>query len=240
MGRRGLRVRVWRHVPFEDLGLLRPLLEACGARIETVDVPLTAAADLGGRDADLLVVLGGPIGAGDDQSFPFLVPERALLRERLERGRPTLGICLGAQLMGHALGASVEPAPHKEIGWGRVTLTDSGLRGCLGELGSSEPTVLHWHGDNVGLPESGERLAWNAACPNQAFALGDHGLGLQFHLEARPADIEAWLVGHVHEIGATPGRSVQALRSEAQRHGEAVARAGRAVLARWLAGCGLA
>ncbi len=235
-----MRVRVWRHVPFEDLGRLRPLLEVHGATIDTIDVPLTEPAALGGRDADLLVVLGGPIGAADDDAFPFLASERAILRERLERGQPTLGICLGAQLMGHALGAPLEPAPHKEIGWGQVTLTDAGLCGCLGELGSREPTVLHWHGDNVALPDGAERLAWNDACPNQAFALGDHGLGLQFHLEARPDDIEAWRVGHVHEIGAAPGRSVAALREQTRRDGAAVARAGHAVFARWLAACGLA
>jgi len=235
-----MRVRVWRHVPFEDLGLLRPLLDARGARIKTVDVPLVDTETLRDRDADLLVVLGGPIGAADDEAFPFLARERAILRERLERGRPTLGICLGAQLMGYALGAALESAPHKEIGWGRVTLTEAGLHGCLAGLGSPEPTVLHWHGDNVGLPDGAERLAYNKACPNQAFALGDHALGLQFHLEARPEDIEAWLVGHVHEIGTTPGRSVAAVRAETDRVGEAVAGAGHAVFERWLTGCGLA
>jgi len=150
-----------------------------------------------------------------------------------------LGICLGAQLIAYGLGAGIAPAPSKEIGWGPVTLTDAGRTSCLAELGSDEPTVLHWHGDNAELPTGAERLASTRACPNQAFRLDRHVLGLQFPLEPRPEDIEAWLLGHVHEIGAMPGVSVARIRADTARFAAATAASGEAVLARWLAEAGV-
>ncbi|MGZ3428093.1 MAG: glutamine amidotransferase-related protein, partial [Polyangia bacterium] len=96
-----------RHVAFEDLGLLEAVLTergyAVGYRDAGVDPLAGAAVDA----ADLLIVLGGPLGANDEASFPFLVDELRLVERRLRAGRPTLGICLGAQLIARVLGARV-------------------------------------------------------------------------------------------------------------------------------------
>ncbi len=229
------RARVFRHLAVEDLGILERLLTARGAQIETVDVPRAAQIELAAHDAELLIVLGGPIGAGDDTEFPFLTTEREAICRRVEAGQPTLGICLGAQLIAHALGARIGPAPSKEIGWGTVTLTDAGRASCLAALESDEPTVLHWHGDNAELPAGAERLASTPACPNQAFRIDRHVLGLQFHLEPRPEDIEAWLVAHIHEIGATSGVSVANIRADTALYGATATKAGQAAFANWLA-----
>ena len=116
-----------RHVAFEDLGSLE---EQFTSRKWTVDYLEAPVADWGAFDPlkpDLLVVLGGPIGANDGPRYPFLVPELKAIERRLAAERPTLGICLGAQLIAKCLGAAVYPAREREIGWGPLLLTRAGL-----------------------------------------------------------------------------------------------------------------
>ena len=98
----------------------------------------------------MLVVLGGPIGVYEADSYPFLVDETDLIGRRIGLLRPTLGICLGAQLIAKSLGAKVAPGPAKEIGWARVELTDAGQTSPLRHLENVH--VLHWHGDNFDSP----------------------------------------------------------------------------------------
>lgn len=226
-----------RHVPFEDLGLLGPLLQQRGYAVRTLDAgvdPLPGVAD---PEPDLLVVLGGPIGAFDEAIYPFLSEELALVRKRLERQQPVLGICLGAQIMARALGAPVAPMGHKEIGFAPLALTPAGQRSVLAPLaqGAHATPVLHWHGDQFGIPSGAEALAATALCPHQAFVVGTHALALQFHLEADLSRIELWLVGHACELAAA-GVDLQALRHGAQAHGPALTRAAQAVFGAWLDG----
>ncbi|MGZ3437864.1 MAG: glutamine amidotransferase [Polyangia bacterium] len=200
-----------RHVAFEDLGLLEAVLTgrgyAVGYRDAGVDPLEGAAIDA----ADLLIVLGGPLGANDEASFPFLVDELRLVERRLRAGQPTLGICLGAQLIARVLGARVHAAAEKEIGWRPITLTDAGDASPLGLVGSAAVPVLHWHGDTFELPAGTELLASTAVCPHQAFSI-DRTLALQFHLEADPDRFERWLIGHLHELSSL-GIDVGALRA---------------------------
>ena len=100
-----LTVEAIRHVHFEDLGTLAPALAGAGAAIRYREAGQDDLAAVDPLAADLLVVLGGPIGAGDDALYPFLADELRILEARLAAGRPTLGVCLGAQLMARALGA---------------------------------------------------------------------------------------------------------------------------------------
>jgi GMP synthase (glutamine-hydrolysing) len=226
-----------RHVAFEDLGLLSPLLTHRGHAVRYVDVPV---ADLDGLDplaADLLVVLGGPIGVYENDLYPFLDAETALLARRLEAARPTLGICLGSQLIAKALGARVYASGVKEIGWAPLTLTAEGRDSPLRHLGSTP--VLHWHGDTFDLPPGAVRLASTAVCENQAFSFGASALALQFHAEAAGRALESWFVGHTGEIAATPGISVPQLRADTARCTPALERAGAACFEEWLAAAGL-
>ena len=171
-----------RHVAFEDLGLLAPWLERRGHAIRYAEAPTDDVARIDPLAPDLLVVLGGPIGAYEEAQYPFLVPELRLLERRLAAGRPTLGLCLGAQLMARALGARVYPGKAKEIGWSALSLAPAGRESCLRHLEATP--VLHWHGDTFDLPERAVRLASTALTENQAFAWGDAALALQFHAEA--------------------------------------------------------
>jgi len=183
---------------------------------------------------DLIVVLGGPIGVSDEPAYPFLRDELRLLERRLAAERPTLGICLGAQLMARALGAWVYPAPEKEIGWGEVQLTEAGRNGPLRHFVGAP--VLHWHGDTFDLPEGTELLVSTDICPNQAFSLGRQALACQFHTEINGRDLERWLVGHAVEIAAVPGISLSALRRDTERFAQNSAERGAACLSEWLVG----
>jgi GMP synthase (glutamine-hydrolysing) len=222
-----------RHVAFEDLGLIEPMLIALGWRVEYRDATLDDLTDPAFQTVDLLAVLGGPVGVYESDIYPFLAPETAMVEQRLAAGKPVLGICLGAQLMAQALGARVYFGGVKEIGFGAVTLSEAGKSSVLAPLADPHAAVLHWHGDTFDLPPGAVRLASNGNYPNQAFALGAGALALQFHLEADLAKLERWLVGHAAEL-AKAGTDIPALRREAVQRAPLYAAQGLAVFGRWL------
>ena len=187
-----MRCCVLQHLAFEDLGTFAPVLLEAGWTIQACHVAdgLPDARDW--RDADLCIVLGGPMGVHDGAAYPFLSRELELVRSRLGEGRPLLGICLGAQLMAQALGAAVYAGKAKEIGWGAASPL-AALRGA---------PVLHWHGDTFDLPPAATLLASTDITPHQAFQGGAGQLALQFHAEADAARMEHWLMGHACELAA--------------------------------------
>lgn len=225
-----------RHVAFEDTGLLSGLLAERGVSLRYLEAGVDRIDTAEIAAADLVVILGGPIGVYEDDRYPFLREELAAIRARLEVRRATLGICLGAQLIAQALGAEVAPGPEKEIGWGSIALTEAGKRSVLAPF--ADVPVLHWHGDNAGLPPGAVNLASTPACPHQAFAIGDTILALQFHIEADPARIEQWLIGHTVELGKA-GIDPHAIRRQAAEAGLATAKVGRDVLRAWLTQAGV-
>jgi GMP synthase (glutamine-hydrolysing) len=224
-----------RHLAFEDLGLIEDVLSVAQYDAAYLESGVDGLSGLGLDRDDLLIVLGGPISAYDEEHYPYLVDELRLIEECLRREVPVLGICLGAQLLARALGARVYPGPAKEIGFAPVTLTEEGRASCLGILERAGSPVLHWHGDTFDLPQGAVRLASTDITPNQAFSLGERALGLQFHMEADPEAIERWLIGHACEL-AGAGIDVRYLRAEARRHGAVLAEAGRTALRSWLQG----
>ncbi len=217
-----------RHVAFEDLGLIGQVLtdHAISFRYHEVGTDDLEAEDPAADD--YMVVLGGPIGAYEDDLYPYLKDEIDFIRRRIESGRPLVGICLGAQLIAAAAGAAVYPGREKEIGWGPVTLTTAGHASPLEALDGVP--VLHWHGDTFDLPEGAVRLASTGPTLNQAFAIGDKVLALQFHVEVITSNIERWLIGHRAELGAAKGVSIPALRAETRRVGAAAEVAGHKVI----------
>ena len=128
-----------RHVAFEGLGTLEGVFDEAGYRVEYIEAP---TGDLKGLDIDVpdvVVVLGGPIGAYEEGKYPFLRSELALIERRLKAGRALLGICLGAQLIARVGGARVYAGSQKEIGWGEVTLTEAGSQSVLEPLSGGVP-----------------------------------------------------------------------------------------------------
>ncbi|MDN5691886.1 MAG: gamma-glutamyl-gamma-aminobutyrate hydrolase family protein, partial [Acinetobacter sp.] len=143
------------HLAFEDLGILEDTFYDLGYRIRYFEAgmdDLKQAFEFEG----LVIILGGPIGVYETEDYPFLNDEIAYLKQRLAKNLPTIGICLGAQLIAHALGAKVYAGHQKEIGWSQLKLNLAQNNPLL-PLVNTE--VLHWHGDTFDLPVQAELLA---------------------------------------------------------------------------------
>jgi len=196
-------VLVFRHVPFEHLGWIADALDEHGLEWRYVDLHELPDADVRPADADALIFMGGPMSANDD--LPYIQRELALIEEAATLGRPLLGVCLGAQLIAKAHGASVYRSAVKEIGWLPVSWTAAANEDRLfAGLGNPE-TVFHWHGETFDLPPGADWLASSSGCRHQAYRIGDRIYGLQFHLEVTPQMISQWCVedancGDIREV----------------------------------------
>lgn len=218
-----------RHVAFEDLGLWEPEIRAHGYAVEYVDAGVDDLAPV--RDAELVVVLGGPIGVGDAATFPVIEAEAALIRARMEAGLPVLGVCLGAQLIAHALGWPVAPG-RLELGWGTVDVAPAGMSTPLRHV--SGAPILQWHGDAITAPDGVELLASTDATACQAFAVGS-AFGIQFHPEVDPEAFERWLIGNLVELRGH-GIGIEELRADAAASADAASMAGIGFIRDYLRG----
>lgn len=210
-------VNVIRHLVFEDLDSFASVLHAHGYEINYVDAGYDDVSQIDALADDLLIILGGPISVNDADIFPFLETEISLLRQRMAADKPTLGICLGAQLIASALGADVYPGKEKEIGWYGLNLTTEGSNSALRYLSAEHCSMLHWHGETFDLPENAVLLASSEKYPNQAFSYKENILALQFHPEVTQRSMEKWFIGHIGEIKQAEGVSVKQLRKDTRQ-----------------------
>ena len=196
------------HAPHEGLARLQPALEAAGFRcLERLQDPRAEDAR-----APLLIVLGGPMGAYEADRYPFLATEIDLLRTRLVSGRPSIGLCLGSQLLAAAAGATVRPGDHgKVIGVGPVRRLSAGLNEDLVRRVPETFDVVHWHGDTFD-PIPGTHLFTGHPYPAQGFRIG-RSWGFQFHAELGPHDFRSWVQETEAELRRS-GRNPEALLSE--------------------------
>lgn len=184
------------HVAFEDLGVFEDTLYQAGFRVRYFEAGVDNLKQAF-EHTGLVIILGGPISVNETEDYPFLNDELTYLKQRIEQNLPTLGICLGAQLIAQACGAKVYAGSQKEIGWSKLQMTqiEDNLLDILNDV-----DVLHWHGDTFDLPEQATLLASSELYPNQAFKIGNNILALQFHLEVLGENIEKWLIGHTIEL----------------------------------------
>ncbi len=198
-----MKVHILQHVLYEGIGSIASWLESQKAEIsctrffETNRLPML-------RSVDMVIAMGGPMSANDEDKLPWLMPEKQFIRDAILQGIPVLGVCLGAQLIAGAMGASVYRNRVKEIGWFPV-------RAISGPPGSfrlpADCTVFHWHGETFDLPTGAVRLASSDGCKNQAFQISGNVIGLQFHLEATPESVSALVENCRDEL--VPGDYVQ-------------------------------
>ena len=190
-----MRAHYLQHVPFEGLGSIEAWLQSAGYDITSTRFHVSA--ELPEVEAvDLLVVMGGPMSVNDENEYPWLRDEKVFIRRVVASGTPTLGICLGAQLIVNALGARVFPNAVKEIGWFPVRAVGSSNDAAF--KFPEETTVFHWHGETFDLPSQAIQLAQSDGCQNQAFQIGRRVIGLQFHLETTPDSAQA-IVTHCRD-----------------------------------------
>jgi GMP synthase (glutamine-hydrolysing) len=223
-----------RHVPREGAaGFLQPI-EAAGYHVERIDVADPAFIDADLCAPELLIMMGGPMGVYEDDIHPWIPLQIEKLAARLDRDRPTLGVCLGSQMIAAALGARVYPGGQNEIGFAPIQLSGSGHNSPLRHL--ADAPVLHWHGDTFDLPDSVELLASTATYPHQAFRRGANLLALQFHAEmGEDPRFEQWLT-HFRDDFHETGPTEENLRASHDAHGPGAVAAGRAMIGEWLDG----
>jgi len=217
---------VIQHEPYEGPGTLAPFLG-------DFRLVRTFAGDPVPGDADALVVLGGGMGAYEEDRLPHLADEVRLLRRCLDRGRPVLGICLGSQLLAKAAGAEVAKAPRPEIGFHEVRLSPESRTDALFSSAPATFLAFHWHFDAFTLPGDAVPLAASALAPLQAFRCGARAWGVQFHLEVDEDVFGAMMAGEAELRNA--GVDPAALRAQAARELPRLREIGRGVFARWAA-----
>ena len=219
------------HVAFEDAGTLGPVLEERGIGLTYLQAGVDDLSPA--KDADLVLVLGGPIGIYEFDRYPFLKDELAIVEAVVKQDTPVVGICLGAQALAAVLGARVYPGPQAELGWDQLTLTGEGKASPLGVLEGLH--ILNWHGDTFDLPAGALRLASTAITPNQAFSYGPKVLALQFHVELPERDMERWLIGHTLEL-AKNKVDLAEMREQTARYAPPTNVASRKLFNDWLDG----
>lgn len=224
---------VIRHERYETIAGFRAPIVDRGYDLVEVEArhPDFTAIDL--LDPDLLVLMGGSMGVYEQDRHPWLGSEIVRIAQRIAADRPTLGVCLGSQIMAAAMGARVYPGPVREVGFSTLSLTAAGRDSPLS--GVADVPVLHWHGDTFDLPDGVTLLASSCHYAHQAFSRGRNQLALQFHPEmGEDEDFSSWLQGGASWLEAA-GADLALLAADYDRLGPACAAAGRRLLSNWLA-----
>ncbi|NOZ24726.1 MAG: GMP synthase [Nitrospirae bacterium] len=191
-------VLIVKNIPMEGPGTIEDFLREKG-------IPYTIAELSKGEqvadtaDYSHLVVMGGPMAVYEMDRYPYLGYEADLIGRFINEKKAVLGVCLGAQMVAHCLGARVYAGDVKEIGWYEVDITPEGMAdevfSSIAVDGRPVAEVFQWHGDTFDLPEGAVRIASSSAYPNQAFRYGSRIYALQFHIEVTPAILKEWFEG---------------------------------------------
>ena len=208
---------VLRHEPFEHLGHFAGVLPS-GFRYHDLGQPFDA------KSFQCAIILGGPMSAND----PEMIAELCFIEKALRDGLPLLGICLGAQLIAKALGASVYRNTQVEIGWEPVHFTEAARTDRVFSKIPSPTTFFHWHGETFDLPRGAEWLAWSEKTRHQAYRFGENVYGLQFHPEVTAEMVADWCDQPVN-CG-----DVQTLSQPIDPHAHDQSESAAEIITRWL------
>lgn len=214
------RIIVIQHVPYEPLGTIDEIIKRRGHRIRYVNFGRTPDKEINIDNYDALIVLGGPMNVDQSDKHPYLLHEIDVIKQMLGTDKPILGICLGAQLMAAAAGASVYPAPTKEVGWYCLEKTVEAETDPLIQHWQTKEHIFQWHGYTFDMPENALQLVTGEHCSNQAFRLGKKAYGFQFHLEVTEKLIQRWvsLANHAADMWEDRNKHQQHIREETERY----------------------
>ncbi len=191
-----MKVVIIQNVTVESPGTIEHYLQDENIAYSIVDLGKGDAVP-GPDEFTHIVLMGGPMAVYEMDRYPQLREEAVLIRRAILSNRHVLGVCLGAQMVAHALGARVYPGARKEIGWYDVTLTSEGIKddvmACLAIDSQNRAKVFQWHGDTFDFPSGAVPLASSDLYPNQAFRYSDRVYALQFHIEVTPDIVLNWL-----------------------------------------------
>ncbi len=233
MSAQGLQALVLQHADHITLGNFESVLREYGYHITVVDATKEDVLALDPEAADVVIVLGGEMGVYEIDENPHLVDEMQFIRGRIEAKKPLFGVCLGAQLMAGCLGGRNYKGDKPDLGYQDIRLTDAGLASPVRHVAGVG--MLEWHGDHFTLPEEATLLGSSVAYPNEAFAIGDFALAVQFHPEITAAMHEEWTQDSGEQF-AEEGIDPEEWRALGRKHNPAMQVASRAMLSEWLDG----
>ena len=231
-----MRLLVLQHIACEHPGVVSGVMEERG--VEPVAVELDEGEPLPDwREFDGVLAMGGPMGATDDADHPWLTPEKQLVREAVEGGKPFLGVCLGVQLLAAALGARVYTSERAEVGLLPVELTPEGRQDPLFDGIDDSLVSLQWHGDTFELPDGAVHLASSPQVVHQAFRSGARAYGVQFHLEVTAEQAREWaeVPAYQASLASTLGEEKGAeFIADVQRRADELHPPARKLFSNWL------
>jgi GMP synthase-like glutamine amidotransferase len=187
-----LRILSIVHQPDAGPGVFAAALTAPSIRLEVWHPAIGAPPPADPGDYAAVVTFGGGMHADQEESHPWLAQEKRLLGRAIELDVPVLGVCLGAQLLAEATGASVRRSSVPEIGWSEVETTEHAHTDPLLAPLAPRFRALEWHSYEFPLPRGAVPLARSATCL-QAYRVGDHAWGIQFHAEVTAEIFDFWL-----------------------------------------------
>jgi GMP synthase-like glutamine amidotransferase len=190
-----VKALIYTHHPDEGAGLLKDILRERGWEVKEVKLwngePIPEP-----RSFHLLILMGGPMSVNDEGVHSFLSGEKIFVSRWVREGNPTLGICLGAQLIANCLGARVYRGDKEELGWYEMTVSEEGKDDPLVRGFPQRFPVFQWHSETFDLPEDAILLASARDYPHQAFRFKDMTYAFQFHLEVTEEMLHTWLAGN--------------------------------------------
>lgn len=228
-----------RHVMYEDLGSFESILAERGFNVEYFDAGYDNLISILKDQPELLFILGGPIGVYEQSDYPFIEDEIEILKFRIKMDLPTMGICLGCQMIAAAAGSDVYPGPEKVIGWKPIQLTKDGQQSVLEPFGQENLFVLQWHGDTFDLPVGAVHLARSEFYENQAYKIGENILGIQYHPEVTGKGLEKWFIGHIGAMKSSKNTSLKIMRKTTQTYSHAAEKAAVKFFRSWLDSTGI-
>jgi len=210
-----MKIHFLQHIPYEGLAAIRPWLDSNNHQVSVTRF-FNNESPADPDEVDGLIIMGGPMGVYDEETYPWLRTEKQFIRNVVSQRKPVLGICLGSQLIAEVLGTSVYKADYTEIGWFPVVFTDAIRFSTKLDFLPERLMVYHWHGDTYDLPDGSTRIGSSEGCLNQGFLYRDSVIGLQFHMEMTPESVQAIIEHGQNEV--TEGKYIQSPQEMRQKY----------------------